>query len=37
MQQPTFTNPLLGALGLGLGTFNLFGGDNAGAGFDLIN
>ena len=37
MQQPTFTNPLLGALGLGLGTFNIFGGENAGAGFDLIN
>jgi hypothetical protein len=37
MQQPTFTNPLLGALGLGLGTFNLFGGDNSGAGFNLIN
>ena len=37
MQQPTFTNPLLGALGLGLGTFNIFGGDNAGAGFDLIS
>ena len=37
MQQPTFTNPLLGALGLGLGTFNLFGGDNSGAGFDLIS
>jgi hypothetical protein len=37
MQQPTFTNPLLGALGLGLGTFNIFGGDTSGAGFDLIN
>ena len=37
MQQPTFTNPLLGALGLGLGTFNLFGGDTSGSGFDLIN
>ena len=37
MQQPTFTNPLLGALGLGLGTFNIFGGDSSGAGFDLIN
>ena len=37
MQQPMFTNPLLGALGLGLGTFNIFGGENAGAGFDLIN
>ena len=37
MQQPMFTNPLLGALGLGLGTFNIFGGENAGACFDLIN
>jgi len=37
MQQPTFTNPLLGALGLGLGTFNLFGGGAGPGGFDLIN
>ena len=37
MQQPTFTNPLLGALGLGLGTFNLFGGDTSGSGFDIIS
>ena len=35
---PVFTNPLLGALGLGLGTFNLFtGGQNAGDAFSLMN
>jgi predicted O-linked N-acetylglucosamine transferase (SPINDLY family) len=37
MQQPTFTNPLLGALGLGLGTFNILGGDVGSGGFDLIS
>jgi len=37
MQQPTFTNPLLGALGLGLGTFNILGGGSGAGSFDLLS
>ena len=38
MSQPTFTNPLLGTLGLGLGTYNLLTGNEGGGGaFDLLS